>query len=704
MKKVSLIILVGILGLITSPLPAAEKAERPNVLYIMSDDHAAHAIGAYGGRLAKINPTPNLDKFAKEGIVLTNYYCTNSICTPCRAAVMTGQYNHVNGAYDLGGNLPPERHMMAMEFRKAGYQTAMIGKWHLKMEPNFDYYKVLPGQGSYHNPEFYVSGGEKWKTTVKMEGHSSDCIAKSGIEWLEHRDAKKPFFLMLHFKAPHDMFDYAKRYEDYLADVAIPEPESLWKQPQFGSIATLGNNRELVNHIGTSVSPRNLRRNYAKNWGGKEGSFEEKTRRSYNTYLKKYLRCVKGIDDNLAKVFAFLKKKGLYDNTLIVYTSDQGMMLGEHDYQDKRWMYDESSRTPFIVRYPKAIKAGSRTDAIVENVDVAPTLLNFAGIKIPESVQGKSFLSLLETGKEPKDWKQEAYYRYWMHLAHHDNPGHLGIRTKDYILIYYYGCNYQGESQTPPGWELYDLKKDPHQVVNVYGNPEYADVVKDLKERLAKLRKKIGDTGEDFPECEKVVQEFWDYDAADLEKAKQISAEWLRHKSSGGGNKSTRTKKTKDRYIMPTEPEKAKKVPLQKLGQMTEISRDAQYKIVPPGSKSFNVDNAHLFTGTKPQVKGHAFHTDIDVKEPHILIRFPEKRTVAAATIVNRTSGLAERAKGLTLWSSEDGKTWKEVWQAPQVEKKWTIRLEKPVTTQYFKLGLPGTGTLHLNQVKFFGK
>jgi N-acetylglucosamine-6-sulfatase len=215
------------------------------------------------------------------------------------------------------------------------------------------------------------------------------------------------------------------------------------------------------------------------------------------------------------------------DNTVIFYTGDQGFMLGEHDYQDKRWMYEESMRMPFLARYPKTIQAGQRFDTVIENVDYAPTLLDFAGASIPKTVQGRSFKSLLETGKEADDWKKAAYYRYWMHMAHHDNPAHLGMRTKRYKLIYFYGCNYQGGYQTPAGWELYDLQKDPHETRNIYHDPKHAKLAKSLKDRLAKLRKRVGDDGSHYPECEKIVQEFWDYDEADQAKARKISAEYL---------------------------------------------------------------------------------------------------------------------------------------------------------------------------------
>jgi len=540
----------------------ATAAERPNILYIMSDDHAAHAISAYGGRLARIAPTPNLDRLANEGALLTNVFCTNSICSPSRACVLTGQYNHVNGAFDLAGNVPPGKQMLAIQMKRAGYQTAMIGKWHLKDEPaDFDYYCVLPGQGKYHSPEFLIRGDKPFGKNIITfpDEHSTDVITNLTLDWLKTgRDEGKPFFLIHHYKAPHDYFENAERYESYLADVAIPEPETLWiRDPKFGSIATRGANDELIPHIGTSIGRRNPRRSYLgdlpalypkefpENFDPAHYTDEENTRMAYNAYLRKFLRCVRGIDDNLGRLFAYLEETGQLDNTLIIYSSDQGFMLGEHDYQDKRWMYDESQRMPFLVRYPKSIPAGQRLDAIVENVDFAPTMLEFADAEIPESVQGRSFKSLLETGKEQSDWKQAAYYRYWMHMVHHDNPAHVGIRTKTHKLIYYYGCNYDGGYQTPPGWELYDLVNDPHETRNLYNEPDQTAVVDHLKRQLADLRSHIGDDGSHFPECEKIVQEFWDYDAADRAKAVEISHQYLqrRLKELKAGQRNVQTHK-----------------------------------------------------------------------------------------------------------------------------------------------------------------
>ena len=517
--------------------------KKTNILYIMSDDHAAHGISAYGGRLAKIAPTPNLDRLAKEGALFQNAFCTNSICSPSRACVLTGQYNHTNGAVDLSGKVLPGKQMLAIEMGKAGYETAMIGKWHLKVEPkDFDYYCVLPGQGKYHGPSFRIRGEKQWgKNLIEFpEKHSTDAITDLTLNWLKKRKEDKPFFLMHHYKAPNDYFENAARYENYLADIDIPEPSTLWRRdPKFGSLATRGANDELIPHIGTSIWNRNPRRSYLrdlpqrfpkefpKNYDPKNFTDEENTRFAYNAYLKKFLRCVKGIDDNLGRLFAHLETSGQMDNTLIVYTADQGFMLGEHDYQDKRWMYEESMRMPLLIRFPKSIESGQKFDSIIENVDFAPTMLDFASESIPKSVQGRSFKSILETGEEKNEWKKAAYYRYWMHMAHHDNPAHIGMRTKRYKLIYFYGCNYQGEYQTPAGCELYDMKKDPQETKNIYDDPKNAKLVSSLKNWMAKLRKKVGDDGSHYPACEEIVQEFWDYSEADQEKARKISREYL---------------------------------------------------------------------------------------------------------------------------------------------------------------------------------
>ncbi|VGO19624.1 sulfatase family protein [Pontiella sulfatireligans] len=543
MKKNYLWVALGL----AATLATAVNASKPNILFVMSDDHTSQAVGVYGSRLAKLNPTPTIDSIAKEGIVMENAFCHNAICTPSRACIMTGQYSAINGCPTLNDSLPAERQYLSMEMKKAGYQTAVIGKWHLHDLPSsFDYYKVLQGQGDYFDPFFYETGATgdvkrqmKWgskpwttfKGAVEMKGHSTDCIADSALEWFkEKRDPEQPFFLKLHFKAPHDYFEYAPRYESYLAEVEIPEAANMWDRKKNGSIATRGVNDELLPYIGTSVGRRNLRRNYAEDkntpWADQmdlSKSDDEVKRQAYQLYMKAYLRCVKGVDDNLKRVIDYLKAEGLYDNTVIMYTGDQGFYLGEHDYIDKRWGYEEAMRMPFIVRYPKSIKANTRSDAIVENVDYAPTMLDFAGVPTPDYMQGRSFKPIIESGKEPDDWKKAAYYHYQMHMAHHDNPGHIAIRTKRYKLIFFYGTPMDsGTPDTPPAWELYDLKMDPSEDNNIYDNPEYAGIVAELKDELKTLRKEYKVDGPEFA-YNKAINDYWDYDEEDRAKAEAIS-------------------------------------------------------------------------------------------------------------------------------------------------------------------------------------
>ena len=485
---------------------AAEAATAPNILFIMSDDHAAHAIGAYGSRLAGLNPTPNIDRLAKEGARLTNCFCTNSICTPSRATIITGQYSHRNGVTTLNGSIEPARQTLALQMKKAGYETAMVGKWHLKEEPAaFDFYTVLPGQGSYFNPTFRVRGPKPWPNNTFSVGgydskHSSDAIADISLRWLKSRQKKdKPFFLMHHFKAPHDNFENAERYDWLYGDVDIPEPESLFTRGTHGPLG-----RALY---GTSVGPRNQRRNMGHHMFVDQSLATQKyTREAFQRYLKKFLRCVKGVDDNVGRLLAHLESTGELDNTIIVYTADQGFMLGEHDYIDKRWMYEESLRMPFLVRYPKRIKAGTEVEDLINNVDFAPTLLDLAGVPaadFPSEFQGRSFVTNLE-GNSPADWRSSSYYRYWMHMAHHDNPAHYGIRTKTHKLIFFYGLalDAPGAEKTPtdPHWELYDLTKDPHEMRNVIADPAYADVRKSLTAELLRVKKEIGDEDAKYPE------------------------------------------------------------------------------------------------------------------------------------------------------------------------------------------------------------
>ena len=490
---------------------APEVQQRPNILFIMSDDHAANAISCYGGRLSEVAKTPNIDRLAEEGMRLDNVFCTNSICTPSRACILTGQYSHLNGVYTLADTFDPGRSNVAKLLGAAGYQTAVIGKWHLKSQPSgFDYWNVLPGQGRYHDPVLEEIGtGSK-----SYRGHATDVITDLTLEWLTRRDKERPFFLLCHHKAPHGLWECAARHAHLYEDVEIPEPASLWEDKSHRSAGS----RE----HGSTISPRSARsmvsRTASPQWP--TGRLDitgmdqrQQTRAAYQKYLKDYLRCVAGIDESVGRLLDYLDRQGLAGSTIVIYTSDQGQLLGEHDYYDKRWMYEESLRMPLLVRYAGQIRPGSVNRDVITNADFAPTFLDYAGLPTPPKMQGRSFRANL-AGNTPADWPRSMYYRYWMHMAHHANPAHYGVRTGRFKLIFFYGLPLDAkgavDQPTEPGWELYDLENDPNELNNVYNDPAYAGTVKKLKTELLRLKEKLGDTDEKYPQLMKLRQEHWE--------------------------------------------------------------------------------------------------------------------------------------------------------------------------------------------------
>jgi arylsulfatase A-like enzyme len=453
----------------------------PNILYIMADDHAAHAISAYGSH---INRTPNIDRIASEGVRMTNCFCTNSICTPSRAAILTGQYSHKNGVYTLADRLDPGHNHVGKELQRAGYATAMIGKWHLASDPTgFDHWNILPGQGNYYDPAFISSGGKK-----KYKGYCTDLIADFSIEWLKQRDRNKPFFLMCHHKAPHRPWQPAPKYKDLFAGESIPEPDNLYDhyEGRARSVAAA------KMRVGENMTVTDVKRPIPKNLTG-----DALRKWAYQYYIKDYLRCIQSLDDNVGRLLDCLDAEGLTKNTVVIYTSDQGFFLGDHGWYDKRLMYEESLRMPFLVRYPVALRPGTVNSDMVLNVDFAPLFLDYAGVRPPTDMQGRSFRANLE-GHTPKNWRTSMYYRYWMHNADHFVPAHYGLRTKRWKLIYYYGrpLGMRGAHgpDAPPEWELFNIEKDPREMRNLYSDPKHARIVKKLKAELERRQREVGDT------------------------------------------------------------------------------------------------------------------------------------------------------------------------------------------------------------------
>ncbi len=445
---------------------SAEKPAKPNILFIMSDDHAAHAISAYG---SKINSTPQIDRLAREGMRFTNCFVTNSICTPSRAAILTGKYSHINGVTAFNKFDGGQPHL-ARHLQQSGYYTAMIGKWHLFADPTgFDFWNILPGQGRYHDPNLIEMGNQK-----KYTGYVTDIITDIALDTLKNRPKDKPFFMMLHHKAPHREWSPNSKHAALFADKEIPEPptfnDTYEGRSRAAAQATMRISDDLTDGDLGQRPPPDLMGEDLKKW-------------KYQTFMRRYLACVASVDDNVGRVLDYLDQNGLRENTIVIYTSDQGFFLGDHGWYDKRFMYEESLRMPFLVRYPPLIKAGSVNDGMILNVDFAPTFLDLASVKVPADMQGHSIEPLLR-GKKPRDWRTSMYYRYYHDPGDHNTRAHYGVRTERHKLIHF---NKIGE------WELYDLKKDPREMTSVYVDPAYAKVVKQLKTELDRLRKELKD-------------------------------------------------------------------------------------------------------------------------------------------------------------------------------------------------------------------
>ena len=480
--------------LLAVPALAAEPAKQPNIVFIFSDDHAYQAISAYNHPL-KLNATPNIDRIAKAGTRFDRCIVPNSICGPSRACVLTGKYNHVNGFYNNNNSrFDGSQVTFPKLLQKVGYQTAVVGKWHLVTDPTgFDHWHILPGQGIYYNPPM-IDNGQR----VKHEGYTTDLITDFSIDWLKKRDKSKPFMLMCQHKAPHREWSPALRHLGHDKDRKYPEPDTLFDDYSGRGKAEKSQDMTLEKTFSKLdaklVYPPGINAEQKAKWDEyykpRNEAFEKAkltgkdlTRWRYNRYLHDYLGCIAAVDDGVGRVLDYLEKEGLADNTIVVYTADQGFYLGEHGWFDKRWIFEESLRTPLLVKWPGVTKPGGTSDKMVSNIDFAPTFLEAAGVPVPAEVQGRSIMPLLK-GETPKDWRKSFYYHYYEHPGPHNVARHYGVVTDRYKLVRFYQPQFDY-------WELFDLKTDPKELKSVYDDPKYAETRKELETELARLRTEL---------------------------------------------------------------------------------------------------------------------------------------------------------------------------------------------------------------------
>jgi len=501
---------LAILGLLffACGTPQKKEAQKPNIIYIMSDDHAYQAVSAYGYGL---NNTPNIDRLAEEGAIFTRACVTNSLCAPSRAAMLTGKHSFVNGKVDNALPFNWDQDNFPKQLQKAGYQTALIGKIHLNGLPQgFDYSMVLMGQGMYYNPDFWVNGKK-----TRFEGYCTEIVTKEALDWLKNkRDQNKPFCMLYHQKAPHRNWLPAPKYVNLFDDKTFDPPDSYFddyegrgtaahtQEMEIATHAMWGHDFKLIvdpNGDSTNFVPDLKRMNDKQraNWMAAYESENQDFLKAnlkgkelalwkFNRYIKDYLRCIQSVDDGVGELLDYLDEAGLAENTIVVYTSDQGFYLGEHGWFDKRFMYKESFRTPLLMRYPKEIKPGTKIDNLVQNIDFAPTFLDYAGTSIPPEIQGESFRKLV-SGESP-DFRDYAYYTYYEYPSVHMVKRHYGVATKRYKLMHFY---YDVDE-----WELYDLEKDPNEMKSVYDDPAYAEVQKMMHKKLVEVREDYGDNDE----------------------------------------------------------------------------------------------------------------------------------------------------------------------------------------------------------------
>lgn len=506
-KKISFLALLGISATVPA-LISCQKQEikLPNIIYIMSDDHGYQAISAYGGSLAKLAPTPNIDRIAADGILFNRCYVTNSLSGPARATILTGEYSHINGFKDNfnGSRFDSSLITFPKILQKAGYQTAMIGKWHLGSNPTgFDYWDILQGQGVYYNPQFINSQGHN-----PTSGYVTEIITEKALKWLDQaKNSGKPFLLMMHHKAPHRSWQPGPNELGMYDKTVFPEPATLFDNYQNRGPAEHNQNMSIATTMTletdlklTSHPQRGLDSAQQKLWDAEYiPKFEEfnklslsgtaLTQYKYQRYLEDYLACIAAVDKSVGKVLDYLKKNGLDKNTIVVYTSDQGFYLGEHGWFDKRWMFEESLKTPLLIEWPGVIKPGSVNNDMISPLDFAETFIDAAGADIPAQMQGQSFLPVLKGQKQAKP-RTEHYYHYYEAPSEHYVPRHYGITTDRYKLIHFY-YNIQNNINE---WEMFDLKEDPNELVDVYNNPEYSSVRDSMHIELKKLMAKYKDS------------------------------------------------------------------------------------------------------------------------------------------------------------------------------------------------------------------
>ena len=494
---------------ISAFVPALYSQQRPNIIYIMSDDHAYQAISAYGGPLKDLAATPNIDRIAASGMRFNRCLVTNSISGPCRAVILTGKYSHMNGFVANEGQTPFDGSQQTFPklLQAAGYNTALIGKWHLGSDPTgFDHWEILPGQGNYYNPDFITNEGSH-----PEKGYVTELITGKSIKWLrEVKDSGKPFMLMMHHKAPHREWQPGPNELTLYKGVTFPEPSTLFddysdrgtaektqdmtisKTMRIEEDLKMYSDRSKMKTTGLNrMNPEQskawdavydpiIRHFYESNLSGKD-----LIRFKYQRYLQDYLACIAAVDKSVGEVLDYLRENGLDKNTIVIYASDQGFYLGEHGWFDKRWMFEQSYRTPLLIKWPGVTKPGSVNEDMVSNIDFAETFLDIAGVSIPSDMQGQSMVPVLK-GKTPADWRKEHYYHYYEYPGSHMVKRHYGISTERYKLIHYY---YDIDE-----WELFDIKADPEEMKNVYDEPAYASVKADLHKRLTKIMAKYKDS------------------------------------------------------------------------------------------------------------------------------------------------------------------------------------------------------------------